>query len=146
MEILAILMSATPGKSENYVQGSRKVLEHQKIPDVGKTGSSKPQKIIISGSLLQDLRIFSEIHFQAKILDHLFWERIIDLSAGNFYIWENLEQKKIKYNSFCTFCTFCFHWGVLAGGLHYFFAQEHFFLKLLASPCKQNCFKMGASI
>ena len=83
MEILAILMSATPGKSENYVQESRKVLEHQKIPDVGKTGSSKPQKILISGSLLQDLRIVSEIHFQAQILDHLFWERII-MKAGSW--------------------------------------------------------------
>ena len=65
MEILAILMLASPGKSENHVQESRKVSEHQKFPDVGKTGSSKAQKIIISGSLLQDLRIVSEIHFQA---------------------------------------------------------------------------------
>ena len=64
MEILAILSSASPGKSENHVQEFRKLPGTQKIPDVGKTGSSKTKKIIISGSPLQDFWSVSEIHFQ----------------------------------------------------------------------------------
>ena len=63
MEILAILSSASPGKSENHVQEFGKLPGTPKIPDVGKTGSSKTKKIIISGSLLQDLRTVSEIPF-----------------------------------------------------------------------------------
>ena len=40
-EILAILMSASPRKSENHVQESRKVFGNPKSPDLGKTGTSK---------------------------------------------------------------------------------------------------------
>ena len=73
MEILAILSSASPGKSENHVQEFGKLPGTPKIPDVGKTGSSKTKKIIISGSLHQDLRTVSEIHSQDILPASIFY-------------------------------------------------------------------------
>ena len=97
-EILAILMSASPRKSENHVQEFRKVFGNPKSPDLGKTGTSKSQEILISGSLLQNFRIFSEIHSQAQILDHLFWEKISDPFAKGFlYLGKPLTKKYLQF-------------------------------------------------
>ena len=97
-EILAILMSASPRKSENHVQESRKVFGNPKSPDLGKTGTSKSQEILISGSLLQNFRCFSQSYSQAQILDHLFWEKISDPFAKRFlYLGKPLTKKYLQF-------------------------------------------------
>ena len=123
-EILAILMSASPRKSENHVQESNKVFGNPKSPDLGKTGTSKSQEILISGSLLQNFRCFSEIYSQAQILDHLFWGKISILFAGrSLYLGKPLSEKYLQFllhffasigKSLLRVCTISFHKNIFS--------------------------------
>ena len=73
MEILAILSSASPGKSENHVQEFRKPPGTPKFPDVGKTGSSKTKKSSFLGACSRIWGLFLKSHFQDILPASIFY-------------------------------------------------------------------------